>query len=119
MLSLVPVVALLLSDSTSPLLCYVACTIRKNACVNFWGGTTAIKTTDVYLTVTLQFYDRHLRDNGGRSYTAVCDTPAPVQAWDALPAFGGTRTYCCNENVVTACMCWLDFCPDKRYEYEY
>ena len=58
-LSLVPVVALLFSDSTSPLLCHVACTIRKKVCVNFWVGTTAMLTTDVYLTaVTLLFYVR-------------------------------------------------------------
>ena len=64
MLSLVPVVALLFSDSTSPLLCHVACTIRKKVCVNFWVGTTAMLTTDVYLTDTLQFYVRYLRDDG-------------------------------------------------------
>ena len=57
--SLVPIFALLFSDSTSPLLCHVACTIRKNVCVKFWVGTTAMLPTDVYLTaVTLLFYVR-------------------------------------------------------------
>ena len=37
MLSLVPVVALLFSDSTSPLLRYVACTIRKKSLREFLG----------------------------------------------------------------------------------
>ena len=60
-LSLVPIVALLFSDSTSLLLCHVACTIRKNVCVKFWVGTTAMLTTDVYLTVTLLFYVRMVR----------------------------------------------------------
>ena len=64
LLSLVPVVALLFSDSTSPLLCHVARTIRKKVCVNFWVGSTAMLTTDVHLTDTLQFYDRCVRDNG-------------------------------------------------------
>ena len=32
--------------------------------MNFWVGTTAVLTTDVYLTDTLQFYVRYLRDNG-------------------------------------------------------
>ena len=57
-LSLVPIVALLFSDSTSPMLCHVACTIRKNVCLKFWVGTTAMLTTDVNLTVTLLFYVR-------------------------------------------------------------
>ena len=111
-LSLVPVVALLFSDSTSPLLCHVACTIRKKVCVNFWVGSTAMLTTDVYLTDTLQFYVRYLRDNGaGPILLFVIHLRPWKHGMHPLRLAVLVRP---DEST-----CWLYFCPDKRYEYEY
>ena len=52
--------------------------------MNFWVGTTAVLTTDVYLTDTLQFYVRYLRDNGAG--------PIPLFVIHLRPCKHGTHT---------------------------
>ena len=80
--------------------------------MNFWVGTTAVLTTDVYLTDTLQFYVRYLRDNGaGPILLFVIHLRPWKHGMHPLRLAVLVRP---DEST-----CWLYFCPDKRYEYEY